>query len=205
MTGSGGSTQNVYFTADEHYGHANIIKFCDRPFKHVDEMTEGLIWEHNNKVKKCDLTYHLGDIFWRHTSTQQATDILKRLNGTHYLIWGNHDEVAKKVMDQCYGAPKFVWAKDVSEIKPRAQYPSIWLSHYAHRVWPSSHKGSWHLYGHTHDVLPDFRRSHDAGVDANSYAPISIDELNTHMSAKVIKPDEVEIDMAKHPWDKEGN
>jgi calcineurin-like phosphoesterase family protein len=196
-------SQQVFFTADEHYGHANIIKFCNRPFAHVDEMRESLILRHNNKVNKGDLTYHLGDIFWRHTSTRQAFDILKRLNGTHYLIWGNHDETAQEVMANAYGGPKFVWARDVEKIKPRSQYPSIWLSHYAHRVWPESHKGSWHLYGHTHGVLPDFRRSHDAGVDANDYAPLSLDELALLMYKKVIKPDEVEIDMAKHPWMKE--
>ena len=195
-------SQDVYFTSDEHYGHARIIDYCKRPYANVDDMREGLIYEHNKKVTKSDLTYHLGDIFWRTLSVQQATDILKRLNGTHYLIWGNHDEVAEKIMCNTFGAPKFVWAKDVDLIKPRAQYPAIWLSHYAHRVWPKSHKGSYHVYGHTHSILPDFRRSHDVGVDANGYAPVSLDELDAYMKLKVIKPDEVEIDMAKHPWGK---
>jgi calcineurin-like phosphoesterase family protein len=198
-------SQNVFFTADEHYGHANIIKFCKRPFAHVDEMRETLIANHNSRVQKCDLTYHLGDMFWRHVSLSQATDILKRLNGKHFLIWGNHDETAEKVMKQCYGAPKFEWAKDVKLIKPRAQYPSIWMSHYAHRVWPDSHKGSYHVYGHTHAVLPDYRRSCDVGVDNWDYAPVSLETLDTWMRNKVVKPDEVELDMEKNKWDKTGN
>ncbi len=32
-----------YFTADEHYGHANIIEHCDRPFDSVEAMDEALI------------------------------------------------------------------------------------------------------------------------------------------------------------------
>jgi calcineurin-like phosphoesterase family protein len=29
-------TPTFFFTADEHYGHTNIIKYCDRPY--LDEM-----------------------------------------------------------------------------------------------------------------------------------------------------------------------
>src|ERR1039458_2320482 len=117
---------DTFFTADEHYGHANIIKYCNRPFTHVDEMTEGLIANHNKKVTKSDLTYHLGDIFWRTLSVQDAMGILKRLNGNHCLIVGNHDETADKVHHNEFHGPKFLWMRDVLLIKPRSQYPSIW-------------------------------------------------------------------------------
>jgi calcineurin-like phosphoesterase family protein len=202
-------SQNVFFTADEHYGHRNIIDYCKRPYQNVYDMQADLIARHNAKVAPGDLVYHLGDIFWRTISVYEASGILAKLHGNHYLIWGNHDETAESLMKPgspafaTYGAPKFVWAKDVALIKPRSQYPSIWLSHYAHRTWPKSHKGSWHVYGHTHAVLPDYRRSHDVGVDANDYAPVSLDELAALMNSKVVKPDEVEIDMAKHTWGKD--
>jgi len=31
------SSPTYFFTADEHYGHTNIIKYCGRPFTRVDE------------------------------------------------------------------------------------------------------------------------------------------------------------------------
>jgi calcineurin-like phosphoesterase family protein len=193
-------SQNVFFTSDEHYEHANIIKFCKRPFENVYDMREGLIARHNAKVKKEDITYHLGDTFWRHCTLNLAEDILRRLNGNHYLILGNHDEVAEK-LSAAEHRKKFVWVKDVALVKPRAQFPALWLSHYAHRTWPASHKGSYHLFGHTHAVLSDYRYSMDIGVDNCNYEPLSLEEIDAHMKAKgELPPDEIQQDMKNNPW-----
>jgi calcineurin-like phosphoesterase family protein len=184
----------LFYTSDEHYDHNNIIKFCKRPYTNVYEMKEALIENHNKRVGQYDLTYHLGDMFWRTCTVKEAHEILGRLNGKHFLLLGNHDEVALQV------AGLFEWVKDVVMAGPK---PGVWLSHYAHRSWPKSHQGSYHLFGHTHAVLPDFRYSHDAGVDANSYRPRSWDEIDAHMKAKgVLPPDEIQMDMQKHPWTK---
>jgi calcineurin-like phosphoesterase family protein len=61
----------------------------------------------------------------------------------------------------------------------------VFISHYPHAYWPSSHHGSFHFYGHCHtqreetldQVFPG-RRSIDVGVDNaallfNDYIPLS--------------------------------
>lgn len=186
----------IFFTSDEHYGHANVIRFCKRPFESLEDQTEQLITRHNSKVGPNDITYHCGDMFWRRVSIPEANSIMDRLNGKHALVLGNHDEVAKRI------AGRFEWVKECALIHTNTR---VWLSHYAHRVWPDSHKGSYHLFGHTHSVLSDYRYSTDVGVDAKGYFPMSYDELEAYMTAKgQLPPDEVQADMLKSVWIKEG-
>ena len=78
----------IYFTADTHFGHYNVIRFCDRPFASAEEMDEAMIQNWNDRVTGNDTVYILGDMFFRSTN---AEGILKRLKGKKRLIVGNHD------------------------------------------------------------------------------------------------------------------
>ena len=49
----------IYFIADTHLNHANIIKYCNRPFKNTCEMNEYIIQKWNSVVKNDDIVYHL--------------------------------------------------------------------------------------------------------------------------------------------------
>ena len=35
--------QKIFFTSDTHFGHANIIRFCNRPYRDVNHMNQELI------------------------------------------------------------------------------------------------------------------------------------------------------------------
>jgi calcineurin-like phosphoesterase family protein len=87
---------NTFFTADEHYLHENIIKFCNRPFANRDEMKEALIENHNQVVKDGDKVIHLGDFSYR-GNWHEVQTILRRLNGNHEFIFGNHDSSLMKI------------------------------------------------------------------------------------------------------------
>ena len=41
----------IYFTADHHFGHINVTKYCNRPFSSVEEMDNVLIQNWNSVVK----------------------------------------------------------------------------------------------------------------------------------------------------------
>ena len=52
--------EHTFFTSDTHFNHANIIKFCNRPFKDVEQMNETLIANWNRVVEMDDTVFHAG-------------------------------------------------------------------------------------------------------------------------------------------------
>ena len=52
---------NVWFTADFHLGHKNIIRYCNRPFDTVEEMNRTILERLNSLVKANDILYFLRD------------------------------------------------------------------------------------------------------------------------------------------------
>jgi calcineurin-like phosphoesterase family protein len=189
---------NIFITADEHYGHRNIIEYCRRPFKDVDHMREELIARHNARVPSgpTSLTIHVGDMFWNSMSEIDAVAILRRLNGQHAFIYGNHDELVTRSE---YVRQNFEWIvgkNKESGIKIlNYEGTKLVLCHFAMRVWERSHKGSWHVYGHSHGELPEVGKSFDIGVDAHDYFPWSLKEIKAKMDSlpqhHVIAPEDV--------------
>ena len=51
----------IFITADLHLGHANIIRYCGRPYRDVNEMNEDLIRRWNSVVSDNDRVFFLGD------------------------------------------------------------------------------------------------------------------------------------------------
>jgi calcineurin-like phosphoesterase family protein len=157
---------STYFTSDTHFGHANIIKYCNRPFQTVDEMDTAMIERWNKVVHFGDKVYHLGDFCWK-----GSIEIIRyKLNGTIYLIEGNHDKLSEQ--QKRY----FSWVRPYYELVLDKQ--RIVLFHYAMRVWHRCERGSWHLFGHSHGGLPQYGKSIDVGVDVWDFAPVSMDQLD---------------------------
>lgn len=167
----------IWFTADTHFQHANIIKYCGRPFTSAEEMDETMITNWNAVVQPRDIVYHLGDfVFCRKTEVVEA--YIRRLNGHINLVWGNHD---KHVVKRAQG---FAGQSQYREIKIEGQ--SITLMHYAMRVWNKSHHGSWQLFGHTHDELPEeeHQLQTDVGMDARGFCPMSFEQVKELMDKR---------------------
>lgn len=96
-----------YFIADPHFGHANMIKLANRPFKNLEEMDKILIKNWNNTVKPEDEIYIIGDFSW-YTNLEKINSLLKKLNGKKFLITGNHDHFLK---NKNFNRSQFVWVK----------------------------------------------------------------------------------------------
>lgn len=84
----------TFVIADTHFGHSNIIKYCDRPFVTVEEMDRQLIQKWNSVVSKNDVVYHLGD--FAVGNVDRISSYRNKLNGKIFLIQGNHDGYSMK-------------------------------------------------------------------------------------------------------------
>ena len=81
--------EKMFFTSDTHFCHENIIKYCKRPFANIAENDEEIIRRWNEKVPEDGIVFHLGDVAFG--DPERVDNILERLNGTIYLVIGNHD------------------------------------------------------------------------------------------------------------------
>jgi calcineurin-like phosphoesterase family protein len=80
----------LYLTSDLHIGHANIIRFCKRPFRNVDHMNNEIVKRFNEVLTPEDTLLNLGDVVMGNRA--ENLKIVKRIMGKHILFPGNHDE-----------------------------------------------------------------------------------------------------------------
>ena len=157
------STRNIFVVSDTHFGHANIIRYCNRPFANVEEMDEAIIDNWNAEVHDQDIVYHLGDVYFRNAH------LLHRLRGRKRLILGNHDNGKdQNLLDHFQKI--MVWR----------MFPEfgLLLTHVpVHADTLNVNKCPVNVHGHIHDrVIPD-ERWRNVSVEQIGYRPISIETI----------------------------
>lgn len=168
----------TFFTSDPHFGHSNIIKYCNRPFQSSKEMDDALIANWNSKVGVQDKVWILGDVFFCDQS--RAKEILSCLNGQKHLILGNHDKLIrnqKPVQDMFTAIYPELHQENIDGV-------TVVMCHYPMLTWNRAHRGSYMLHGHCHNTIPFDKRWRrlDVGVDAHDYAPIEWTQINRLLS-----------------------
>jgi calcineurin-like phosphoesterase family protein len=144
----------IYFTSDTHFGHANIIKYCDRPFKDTDHMDAVLIEKWNTIVSPADTVFHLGDVALGNIDKSLAC--VSRLNGYKICVLGNHDRPFMRV-----GKPDFVkWWKRYEEV-----FQEVWHWNENSRVLLNGVEFAVSHFPYTGDHTPQDRHSHARPVD----------------------------------------
>lgn len=180
--------ENLYFTADSHFNHANIIKFCNRPFNSVEQMNETLIDNWNQVVGKDDIVFHLGDFCLG--GAAEWTKLLDRLNGKIYLILGNHD--LKNIRQGFIQRFEHVALQMFITVDKQKMY----LSHYPFLCFEGGYKDIWQLFGHVHTRKNNtgidaerlqylYPTQYDVGADNNNFKPVSFEEVKAIIDRQV--------------------
>lgn len=174
----------IFYIADTHFGHKDIISFDNRPFFDTKDMKDTFVNNWNSVVSNKDIVYALGDVFW----TEQDQSIIKELNGfAKYRITGNHDTSLKTGWASCY---------DYEEIDDDGRH--VVLCHYPIMFYKNMTNPNWyHLYGHVHaawdhNMTESWRKQIEAlyltewkGYNAGcmmpymNYTPRTLDEIIT--------------------------
>lgn len=166
----------VFFTSDQHFNHANIIKYNNRPFANSDEMNNAMIDRWNEVVDDGDVVYQLGDFTLG--TTRDAAHFISQLKGDIRFVHGSHDKWdLKKPLLYSRSLLTISHLGGLYAVRGVDELPIV-LCHYAMLRWDRSHHGAFHLFGHSHGHLENpAPRSMDVGVDCTNFYPITFDEV----------------------------
>ncbi len=159
---------NTFVSSDLHFDHANIIRFCRRPFMDKHEMNEALLRNWNKTVGRRDSVYYLGDMTYGR-DRHEIDWWLDKLNGKIFFIRGNHDTDA---------ITKAQVMEDMVAVRYRGRDFLLMHGPYRPRNWDG-----WIIHGDKHNNDPDYphvdrlNKTVNVCVEMTGYAPVSLDEI----------------------------
>lgn len=161
--------ERIWVTSDHHYDHANIIKYCHRPFRSVRQMNVVLRRNWNATIRPDDMVYFVGDMSFGRSSRSPRW-WLKRLNGRKIYIKGSHDR-GIRLSSVIPGVSR------VSEFEHvTVDGLEFLVVHDPFDVVADGWDG-WVIHGHHHNTKPffDFREKRiNVSVEATGYKPVSL-------------------------------
>ena len=131
--------KRIFLWGDQHFGHKNIISFCDRPYPNTELMNECLVGNHNKVVEPNDTCIFMGDIAF--LPDNKANQYLRRMNGYKILIVGNHDIHHDKLKNLEFDEIHVLYVIDMWDV-------NMVLTHYPMFNLPYPYIN---VHGHTHD------------------------------------------------------
>ena len=178
--------------SDLHLRHANIIKYCNRPFTDADEMNKAMVDRWNDLVDDGDEVWIVGDLVLGQLTVNLSAHVW-RLKGRKLLIPGNHDacwQGQKKTRRQITayldlgGIARIV--DDPAPVTLAGQ--RVQVNHFPYdpgepgrparfAQWRPKDVGGWLLCGHIHNNWRQNGRQINVGVDAWNFAPVNDDTL----------------------------
>lgn len=156
----------IYFIADTHFCEDNIRRYEKRPFESIDDMDRSIVEKWNKSVKDDDFVYVLGDF----GANNCESKILSQLNGTKYLVKGNHDTHS----NDYYREAGFAEVYDKPII-----IENFWiLSH--EPIYVNQNMPYANIFGHVHNspLYKNYSSQHYCvSVERISYTPVSFKNI----------------------------
>lgn len=156
---------NIWVISDTHFNHANIIKYCDRPYKTTTEMDWDIVEKWNSVVKPDDHVYHLGDVYMK-ASKGYMDNLLSKLNGKKRLILGNHDNGQDQILHRHF-----------EKIMMWRNFDKVVLTHVPLREESIPGRDRINVHGHIHQNKSPEGPYRCVCVEQVNYTPVNLEEL----------------------------
>ena len=181
----------IWFTSDLHFCHDKDFIYKPRGFNSISEMNNTIINNFNEVVNWDDKLYILGDIFLN--DDYKGLDLLTKLPGYKYVIWGNHDTNYRKELIESHLPIKITplgfahMEKICGQSFYMSHYPTI-TSNYDDNSKPLNRRVI-NLFGHTHST-EKFYDGHNpciynVAVDAHNCYPVEITTIMQDIKNKI--------------------
>lgn len=170
----------AFVTSDIHFNHVNILKYQpNRGTDDLSHMNEMIIKNWNEDVSPEDEVYILGDVAMGRI--EFAPELIRRLNGTKYLVAGNHDKSLRKLIKtEAWNSDLFAWVETYYEmvVKVDGKKYMLCMSHFPMAHWNGQANGNMMLHGHLHGAPSNVTgRIRDVGMDTNGMRPYNLENL----------------------------
>lgn len=169
------TTSNVWVWSDTHFGHKNIIKYCDRPYPDIRLMLECLIGNYQSVVKPEDICIWVGDVGFM--GDVEINNILTQLNGYKILVVGNHDFHHGKLRNLAFDETHLLYYLRVDD-----EDLDLVFTHYPQDNLPVD---IVNIHGHTHNRNTNVRQQINVSVEVIGYKPINLTKLITEAKQRV--------------------
>lgn len=207
-------SSRVFFTSDSHFYHDKPWIIQARGFKNVDEHNEALIRNWNTVVTPDDYVVHCGDFLVGARNLGKDPkdaflNIVNRLHGRIYFLWGNHNSGAKGHFEDLIArttetgpTPREIYPTHFSTTYGWFEYVgtcmllkvgmllpngytnvNFFCSHFAHHIWHKSHADFYHVCGHSHGNDKDSQ----PGVKGPKRLDVGVDNFPAPISAWEVK------------------
>ncbi len=176
----------IWFSSDHHFGHANIIKYCNRPFENTHEMNVAMEAAWNRVVQPEDIVYYIGDFAMNMHFVPSWSN---KLHGRKILIAGNHDKCWKKLVGTRWHTHYLdAGFEDIAtEMHLEIAGETVLLNHFPYRNQSDPEQkyfadrpvdnGGWLIHGHIHQHWKVNRKQINVSVDVWNFEPVSLESI----------------------------
>lgn len=167
-----GDAGQVRVWSDLHLGHANIIGYCDRPFRDVGHMDNTLLDHWAQTVDwsaEDDWIVVCGDVAMKRGMTEANFSRIRAMPGRKVLVPGNHDiggtgELRVEGFDE-------VCAMLFAEGDPKLVFTHV-------PIRPDHLPDGWvNIHGHLHHSPPADTRHINVSVEQLDYRPVLLSRI----------------------------